>query len=73
MTQSGSADTGTRDKDYDLVSVVYHALEGASTYGRYQEDARRERDEQAERFFQQAIERERATANEGKRLLKERL
>jgi hypothetical protein len=68
-----SSSTGTSDKDYDLVSVVYHALEGASTYERYQEDARRERDEQAERFFQQAIERERTTAEEGKRLLKTRL
>jgi hypothetical protein len=25
--------TGTRDTVYDLVSIIYHALQGAETYG----------------------------------------
>ena len=31
--------TGTRDAVYDLVSIIYHALQGAETYGMYIADA----------------------------------
>lgn len=28
--------TGTRDVTYDLISVIYHALQGAETYQMYE-------------------------------------
>ena len=31
--------TGTRDATYDLVSVLYHALQGAETARHYMQDA----------------------------------
>ncbi len=31
--------TGTRDTTYNLISVVYHALQGAETYRLYEQDA----------------------------------
>jgi hypothetical protein len=31
--------TGTKDAHYDLISVVYHALQGAETCQRYIQDA----------------------------------
>lgn len=38
MTYGKNA-TGTRDELYDLVSVLYHAMQGAETYIFYTEDA----------------------------------
>ena len=39
MTQNSAGNTGTRDVIYDLVSVLYHALQGAETYDQYIKDA----------------------------------
>jgi len=35
----GEQTTGTRDEHYDLVIVLYHALQGAYASGRYAFDA----------------------------------
>jgi hypothetical protein len=35
----GSAHTPADDLVYDLVSIQYHALQGAQTYGKYLQDA----------------------------------
>ena len=58
--------TGTRDETYDLISIVYHALQGAENCDMYAEDA--ERDE-LRRFFQEAAEQQRQLADRGKMLL----
>ena len=39
MAATGKDSTGTRDTVYDLVSIIYHALQGAETYGMYVGDA----------------------------------
>lgn len=36
---NGTGNTGTRDETYDLVSILYHALQGAETYDQYIQDA----------------------------------
>lgn len=46
--------TGTRDETYDLVSVLYHALQGAQTAMQYVQDAEREGDPELVRFFRDA-------------------
>ena len=63
--QSSDA-TGTRDETYDVISIVYHALQGAENCDIYAEDA--ERDE-LRSFFQQAGDQQRQLADKGKQLL----
>jgi hypothetical protein len=43
MAGTGKEITGTRDTVYDLVSIIYHALQGAETYGMYVADFGRRR------------------------------
>ena len=42
----GERVTGTPDEQYDLVSVLYHALQGGETSEQYIEDARTAGDEE---------------------------
>ena len=40
MAATGKKMTGTGDTVYDLVSIIYHALQGAETHGMYIANAR---------------------------------
>lgn len=66
------ASTSTQDKHYDLVSVLYHALEGAQTSARYVEDANREGDQELAQFFIQVQQNQNACAERAKQLLRSR-
>ena len=67
MQQGQSEDaTGTRDETYDVISIVYHALQGAENCEIYAEDA--EGDE-LRQFFERAGQQQRQLAEEGKRML----
>jgi hypothetical protein len=66
-------DTGERDENYNLVSVLYHALQGAETSGQYQQDAQESGDEQLAQFFEEARTGQAEIAREAKRLLASRL
>jgi hypothetical protein len=67
MDQGQSSDaTGTRDETYDVISIVYHALQGAENCEIFAEDS--DRDE-LQRFFKEAGEQQRQLADKGKRLL----
>lgn len=68
MQQQGQTEqaTGTRDETYDVISIVYHALQGAENCEIFAEDA--ERDE-LRQFFEQAREQQRQLAEQGKQLL----
>ena len=50
---SGEQTTGTRDEHYDLISVLYHALNGADTCDRYALDAETTGDERLAAFFRE--------------------
>lgn len=50
----GEQTTGTRDEHYDLVSVLYHALQGADTCNVYALDAEAAGDERLAVFFREA-------------------
>jgi hypothetical protein len=50
----GERTTGTRDEHYNLVSVLYHALNGADTCDRYALDAETAGDERLAAFFREA-------------------
>lgn len=65
--------TTTTDKHYDLVSVLYHALNGAQTYASYVQDAQREGDQELVQFFQQVYQEENARAERAKQILARRM
>jgi hypothetical protein len=74
--QSGAAAeqaTGTQDVTYDLVSVLYHALQGAETSQRYLRDAEQAGDQELVQFFREAQAWQRHLAAEAKEVLKQRL
>ncbi len=50
---NGERTTGISDSRYNLVSVLYHALEGGSTYDKYVEDAERDGDQELADFFRE--------------------
>lgn len=70
---SGTSGTGQRDEHYDLVSVLYHALQGAETCGQYLEDARRAGDRELVSFFEETRAEQVDRAAEAKQLLAARI
>ena len=70
---SNPRSTGTSNKQYDLVSILYHALEGAQTYARFVEDAGREGDQELAQFFLQVQQEENNRAERAKQLLSARI
>ena len=51
MTASTDRGTGTSNETYNLVSILYHALEGATTYEKYIQDAQNAGDDELAQFF----------------------
>jgi hypothetical protein len=68
-SDNSQGDTGTRDITYDLVSVIYHALQGAETTALFISDARQEGNSELEQFFTQAKDEYQARADRAKQLL----
>ena len=62
-----------KNKDYDLISVIYHASQGSETARQYAADAERENDKEAMAFFNEALELNAQLVQKGKELLKQRL
>jgi len=65
--------TGTSDEHYDLVSVLYHSLEVAETYGIYIEDAEEAGDQELVDFFREIQNQNRQIVVRAKKLLQQRL
>jgi rubrerythrin len=61
--------TGTRDETYNLISVLYHALQGAETYQQYIQDAEQRGDQELVQFFRDVREEEKRRADGAKQLL----
>ncbi len=54
---SDTTTPGMQDAIYDLISVMYHALQGAETYYLYAQDAEESGDMELARFFR-AVQKE---------------
>lgn len=65
--------TNLPDKHYDLISVLYHALQSVQTCAQYAEDAGREGDQELAQFFGQVQQNQLACAQKAKQLLGTRL
>jgi maltooligosyltrehalose synthase len=63
--------TGTKDTTYNLVSVLYHALQGADLYEQYASDAGSDQDLAS--FFREVQQQEKQRADRAKQLLAKRL
>ncbi len=72
MTTSKGA-TGTPDITYNLISIAYHALQGAETYDQYIQDAQQAGDQELAQFLQQVKQENAQRANRAKELLAKQL
>ncbi|HEX2409830.1 MAG TPA: hypothetical protein VHJ39_01585 [Solirubrobacteraceae bacterium] len=63
----------TSNAAYDLVSVIYHALQGAETYDRYSADADERDDHELAEFFREVQSPNCDIAERAQRLLPARL
>ncbi len=68
----GERVTGISDSRYNLISVLYHALQGGWTYARYVEDAEREGDQELADFFRGVNQEDVWRAQRAKELLDRR-
>jgi hypothetical protein len=51
MTTHEQSRTGTSNQYYNLVSILYHSLQGAQTYDSYIKDAEQSGDSELAQFF----------------------
>jgi rubrerythrin len=70
---NGKQMTGTRDTTYNLVSILYHALQGAETYAMYVRDAEQEGNQDMAQFFREVQEEEKRRGDRAKQLLAKHL
>ena len=63
----------TRDTTYDLISVIYHALQGADIYHTYTRDAETAGDAELATFFREVQQQHQQLAARAKDLLGQRL
>lgn len=70
---NGERITGTRNEHYDLISILYHALESAAVYDTYIRDADWSGDTELREFFQEMKEQNRKVADRAKELLARRI
>jgi hypothetical protein len=72
QTETGEV-TGTKDKDYNIIWFTEKCLDNALRLETYIQDAERDGDDALATFFRKAQADSRKGAEEGKRLLSERL
>ncbi|MDQ6619390.1 MAG: hypothetical protein M3Z31_06790 [Pseudomonadota bacterium] len=66
---SSTTQTGTPDVTYDLISVIYHALQGAETYGKYIQDAQQGGNQEVAQFLREVQQENERRATRGRELL----
>jgi hypothetical protein len=66
-------EAGMKDEHYDLISVLYHALQGDDTLARYIEDAEDAGDADLAEHYQDIQERYREIARQTKAVLRKKL
>ena len=64
----GQQQTGTRNETYNVIAILYHALQGAENCQTYLQDAQ---EGQVRDFIQQALQTQRQLADQGKQVLQQ--
>ena len=70
---SGSSNMGADDITFDLVSILYHCLEGAETYGKYIQDAQGSGNNDMVQFFRDVQQEEQQRAQRCQQLLQQHM
>jgi hypothetical protein len=65
--------TGERDETYNLISVIYHSLQGAETVSKYLADSKQSGEEDIHAFMQEVQSTYKQLAQRGKMLLADRI
>jgi hypothetical protein len=73
MAATTTPQSGTKDKNYDLVTVTQLCLDHVWRLDQYAQDAEREGDQELATLFRRMQEHSRKGAEESKRLLADRL
>jgi hypothetical protein len=73
MAAAATPESGTKDKNYDLIAVTYLCLEHVWRLDQYAQDSEREGDQELVQLFRRMQEHSRKGADECKRLLSQRL
>jgi hypothetical protein len=73
MAATATPQSGTKDKNYDLITVTHLCLEHVWRLEQYAQDAEREGDQELGTLFRRMQEHSRKGAEECKRLLAQRL
>ena len=73
MAATATPDSGTKDKNYDLITVTHLCLEHVWRLDQYARDAKNDGDRELAELFGRMQEHSRKGADECKRLLGERL
>jgi hypothetical protein len=73
MAATATPQSGTKDKNYDLITVTQLCLEHVWRLEQYAQDAEREGDKELATLFRKMQDHSRRGADECKRLLTERL
>jgi hypothetical protein len=73
MAATATPKSGTKDKNYDLITVTHLCLEHVWRLEQYAQDAERDNDQELVTMFRRMQEHSRKGAEECKRLLAQRL
>jgi hypothetical protein len=73
MAATATPDSGTKDKNYDLITVTHLCLEHVWRLDQYAQDAEQEGDQELGALFRRMQEHSRRGAEECKQLLGKRL
>jgi hypothetical protein len=69
ISDDSQGDTGTTDITYNLISTIYHTLQGAETQAMYIADAEQTGDQELIQFFRDLKEENQRRADRAKQLL----
>ncbi|MBW4644059.1 MAG: hypothetical protein KME23_13905 [Goleter apudmare HA4340-LM2] len=73
VMNKAECNTGTKNEHFDLVSVMYHTLEGAAIYEQYIQDAETAGDQDLANFFRELKETNCRLADRAKTLFAQRV
>jgi hypothetical protein len=73
MSVTATPQSGTKDKNYDLIAVTQFCLEHVGRLEQYAQDAEREQDNELATLFRRMQEHSRRGAEECKQFLRQRL
>lgn len=69
MNDQSTGNTGTKDRTFDLVSILYHSLQGAETISKYLENSEQNDGGDLDKFFRETKEQNSRCADRAKELL----